>query len=60
MATKTIDGVRHQKRCACPVCDPGDRLAKQMRDESRAARRAWALAVAPIPVQGTAPAKETT
>lgn len=49
MPTKTINGVRHQKRCACPLCDPGDRLAKQVRDESRAARRAWALASRVVP-----------
>lgn len=50
MATKSINGVRHAKRCACPICDPGQRLAQQAREEARAQRRAWALAARVVPL----------
>ena len=36
---RTVNGVRHGKRCACPICDPDGKLLERARDEARAARR---------------------
>ena len=57
MASKTINGVRHGKRCACPLCDPEGRLMQRQREEARTQRRAWALAarVVPLPLEGDRP-----
>jgi hypothetical protein len=57
MPSKTINGVRHAKRCACPICDPDQRLAQRVREEARAARRAWSLAarVLPLPLAADRP-----
>lgn len=44
--TRTVNGVRHGARCACPVCDPDDRLLKQVRSQGRAP--AQSAAAAPI------------
>jgi hypothetical protein len=46
---RTVDGVRHGKRCACPLCDPEQKLLARIRDEQRAARRAAKLAP-PLPM----------
>lgn len=50
MATKTINGVRHARGCACPLCDPEGRLQQRVREEARAARRAWSLAARVVPL----------
>lgn len=50
MATKTIHGVRHARGCACPICDPDQRLAQRVREEAREQRRAWALAARTVPL----------
>lgn len=50
MPIKTINGVRHVKRCTCPLCDPGQLLAQKVREEARAHRRAWALAARTVPL----------
>ena len=57
MATKTINGVRHGRGCACPLCDPEGRLQQRVREEARAQRRAWALVarVLPLPLPSTRP-----
>ena len=49
---KTINGVRHARGCACPLCDPGGRLQQRAREDARAQRRAWSLAsrVVPLPL----------
>jgi hypothetical protein len=36
---RTTNGVRHAKRCCCPLCDPEGKLLERARDEARAARR---------------------
>lgn len=50
MPTKTINGVRHARGCACPICDPGQRLQQRVREEARAAARARALAFRAAPL----------
>jgi hypothetical protein len=50
MASKTTNGVRHAKRCACPLCDPEGRLMQRQREEARAQRRSWALAARVVPL----------
>jgi hypothetical protein len=50
MASKTINGVRHGKCCACPLCDPEGRLLQRQREEARSQRRAWALAARTVPL----------
>ncbi len=39
-AARTFGGVKHGKRCACPLCDPQQRLLARQREEARAARLA--------------------
>jgi len=35
---RLVGGVRHRKRCACPLCDPGQCLLAAARAEARARR----------------------
>jgi hypothetical protein len=46
-------GVKHGKRCACPTCDPGQRLLAAARAEARA-RRALPRPV-PLPLAADRP-----
>lgn len=50
--SKTINGVRHARGCACPLCDPDNRLQRQARETALATRRAYPLSgrVVPLPL----------
>jgi hypothetical protein len=47
--SRTVNGVKHDKGCACPFCDPQQKLLARRRDEARAAR-AFAAANPALPL----------
>jgi len=42
MKVRLVNGVKHTGRCACPACDPDQKLLQQQRESAAAERAAFA------------------
>jgi len=48
--SRVVNGVKHGKGCACPLCDPQQKLLARRREEAAAARRHAPAAAPPLVV----------